>query len=158
MKLSLNRYRYVSQIPTRVCANYVPLCVCVLAHVRMCVYIRCVYIRTCEFKYSIEYVKIYRSSGTFDTHSSLMIFEFGRLIKGLPQILLQCPVEILLAVWQLKKNSTNCQIKITNLSLTWYIFYIYTTHMHFKSLRIFICNIYIYTIYIAIISLVLWTM
>ena len=30
--------------------------------------------------------------------------------------------------------------------------------MHFKSLRIFICNIYIYTIYIAIISLVLWTM
>ena len=60
-----------------VCANYVPLCVCVLAHVCVCVrvYIRCVYIRTCEFKYPIEYVKIYRSCGTFDTHSSLVIFD-----------------------------------------------------------------------------------
>ena len=77
MKLTLNRYRYVSQIPTRVCANSVPLCVCVLAHVCVCVrvYICCVYIRTCEFKYPIEYVKIYRSSGTFDTHSSLVIFD-----------------------------------------------------------------------------------
>ena len=44
-------------------------CVCVR------VYIRCVYIRTREFKYPIEYVKIYRSSGTFDTHSSLVIFD-----------------------------------------------------------------------------------
>ena len=78
MKLSLNRYRYVSQIPTRVCANYVPLCVCMLAHVRcVCVrvYIRCVYICTREFKYPIEYVKIYRSSDTFGTHSSLVIFD-----------------------------------------------------------------------------------
>ena len=89
MKLSLYRYRYVSQIPTRVCANYVPLCVCVLVHacvcmcvcvcmrVRVCVCVCtyvCVYICTCEFKYPIEYVKIYRSSGTFDTHSSLVIF------------------------------------------------------------------------------------
>ena len=36
MKLSLYRYRYVSQIPTRVCAIYVPLCACVL--VCVCVY------------------------------------------------------------------------------------------------------------------------
>ena len=66
IKLSLCRYRYVSQIPTRVCAIYVPLCACVL--VRVCIH-------TCEFKCPIEYVKIYRSSGTFDTHSSLGIFE-----------------------------------------------------------------------------------
>ena len=64
MKLSLYRYQYVSQIPTRVSAIYVPLCVCA----RVC-------IRTCEFKCPIEYVKIYRSSGTFDTHSSLAIFD-----------------------------------------------------------------------------------
>ena len=70
MKLSLYRYRYVSQIPTHVCAIYVPLCTCVL--VRVCV---CVCIRTCEFKYPIKYVKIYHSSGTFDTHSSLAIFD-----------------------------------------------------------------------------------
>ena len=30
---------------------------------------------TLIFKYSIQYVKIYRSSGTFDTHSSLVIFD-----------------------------------------------------------------------------------
>ena len=35
-KLSLYRYQYVSQIPTRVSAIYVPLCACVL--VRVCVY------------------------------------------------------------------------------------------------------------------------
>ena len=84
MKLSLNRYRYVSQIPIHVCANYEPLCVCVLVHacvhvcvcvcVCVCTYV-CVYIRTCEFKYPIQYVKIYYSSGTFDTHSSLVIFD-----------------------------------------------------------------------------------
>ena len=84
MKLSLYRYRYVSQIPTRVCAICVPLCACVLvcacvcvrACVRVCVctYI-CVYMHTCEFKCPIEYVKIYCSSGTFDTHSSLAIFD-----------------------------------------------------------------------------------
>ena len=48
MKLSLYRYQYVSQIPTRVCANYVPLCVCVLVHVCVCVCVCvCVYIRLC---------------------------------------------------------------------------------------------------------------
>ena len=42
MKLSLYRYQYVSQIPTRVSAIYVPLCACVL--VRMCASARvCVY-------------------------------------------------------------------------------------------------------------------
>ena len=40
MKPSLYRYRYVSQIPTRVCAIYVPLCAC--ACVCVCTYI-CVY-------------------------------------------------------------------------------------------------------------------
>ena len=82
MKLSLYRYQYVSQIPTRVCANYVPLCVCVHVCVCLCVCVCvcvytyvCVYIHTCEFKYPIEYVKIYRSSSTFDTHSSLVIFD-----------------------------------------------------------------------------------
>ena len=88
IKLSLYQYRYVSQIPTCVCANYVPLCICVLVHacvcvcVYVCVYVCvcvcvcvCVYIRTCEFKCPIEYVKIYRISGTFDTHSSLVIFD-----------------------------------------------------------------------------------
>ena len=30
---------------------------------------------TLIFKYPIQYVKIYRSSGTFDTHSSLVIFD-----------------------------------------------------------------------------------
>ena len=38
MKLSLYRYRYVSQIPTHVCAIYVPLCACVLVRVCVCVY------------------------------------------------------------------------------------------------------------------------
>ena len=89
MKLSLNRYQCASQIPTHVCAIYVPLCVCVLVRVCVCVcvcvcecvcvcvcvYNVCVYIRTCEFKCPIEYVKIYRSSGTFDTYSSLVIFD-----------------------------------------------------------------------------------
>ena len=36
-KLSLYQYRYVSQIPTRVCAIYVPLCACVLVRVSVCV-------------------------------------------------------------------------------------------------------------------------
>ena len=50
-------------------------CECHLcAFVRMCASAR-VCIRTCEFKCPIEYVKIYRSSGTFDTHSSLAIFD-----------------------------------------------------------------------------------
>ena len=39
--------RYVSQIPTRVCANYVPLCVCVLVHkcarVCVCVHTLCIH-------------------------------------------------------------------------------------------------------------------
>ena len=48
-------------------------CACVCVCVCVCTYV-CVYICTCEFKYPIEYVKIYRSSGTFDTHSSLVIF------------------------------------------------------------------------------------
>ena len=72
MKLSLYRYQYVSQIPTHVCAIYVPLCACVLVRTPACV---CVYICTCEFKCPLEYVKIYRSSGTIDTHSSLAIFD-----------------------------------------------------------------------------------
>ena len=72
MKLSLYRYRYVSQIPTHVCAIYVPLCACVLVRARVCV---CACVCTCEFKCPIEYVKIYRSSGTIDTHSSLAIFD-----------------------------------------------------------------------------------
>ena len=40
MKLSLYRYRYVSQIPTHVCAIYVPLCACVLVRARVCVCVR----------------------------------------------------------------------------------------------------------------------
>ena len=39
MKLSLYQYRYVSQIPTHVCAMCVPsLCACVLVRVYVCVY------------------------------------------------------------------------------------------------------------------------
>ena len=68
MKLSLYRYRYVSQIPTHVCVCH--LC----AFVRMCA-CACVCIRSFEFECPIEYVKIYCSSGTFDTHSSLAIFD-----------------------------------------------------------------------------------
>ena len=45
---------------------------CLCAHVCLCAR---VCIRTCEFKCPIEYVKIYRGSGTFDTHSSLAIFD-----------------------------------------------------------------------------------
>ena len=59
----------------RVC---VCVCVCACARVRACMR-ACVYARThihtCEFKSPIEYVKIYCSSGTFDTHSSLAIFD-----------------------------------------------------------------------------------
>ena len=39
MKPSLYRYRYVSQIPTRVCAIYVPLCACACVCVHTSVYI-----------------------------------------------------------------------------------------------------------------------
>ena len=50
MKLSLNRYRYASQIPTHVCAIYVPLCVCALVHACVCVCVCvCVYIRLCIY-------------------------------------------------------------------------------------------------------------
>ena len=46
MKLSLYRYRYISQIPTHVCANYVPLCVCVLVHACVCLCMH-VYMHVC---------------------------------------------------------------------------------------------------------------
>ena len=75
MKLSLYRYQYVSQIPTRACAIYVFWCICVLVHMCVCVCMCIcvcvcvcvcvhtsvhVYIHTCEFKCPIEYVRIYR--------------------------------------------------------------------------------------------------
>ena len=56
---------YVCCASVHVC---VYVCVCVCVHTS-------VYICTCEFKCPIEYVNIYRSSGTFDTHSSRVIFD-----------------------------------------------------------------------------------
>ena len=38
IKLSLYRYRYVSQIPTHVCAIFVRMCACACARARVCVY------------------------------------------------------------------------------------------------------------------------
>ena len=63
----------------RVCAHacvhvYVCVCVCMFVRVCVCTYV-CVYLCTCEFMCPIECVKIYRSSGTFDTHSSLTFFD-----------------------------------------------------------------------------------
>ena len=55
-------------------AIYLSLCICVLVHACVCVHTS-VYICTCEFKFPIEYHKIYHSSGTFDTHSGLVIFD-----------------------------------------------------------------------------------
>ena len=77
MKLSL--YQYINMyhrsllvcVPSMCLCAYVHACVhaCVCVCVCVCVYIRlCILIRLCEFKYPIEYVKIYRSSGAFDTH------------------------------------------------------------------------------------------
>ena len=37
MKPSLYRYRYVTQIPTRVCAIYVPMCVRVCVYIHLCI-------------------------------------------------------------------------------------------------------------------------
>ena len=45
----------------------------------------------------------------------------------------QRPFEKALVVLRLRKNSTNRQIKIANLPLIQYIFYIYITHMYFES-------------------------
>ena len=46
IKLSLYQYQYASQIPTRVCAIYVPLCTSVLVRVYACVCV-CVRVRVC---------------------------------------------------------------------------------------------------------------
>ena len=55
MKLSLNRYRHASQIPTRVCAIYVPLCVrmcaCACMCARACVCV-CVRVHTSVYIYA----------------------------------------------------------------------------------------------------------
>ena len=80
MKLSLYQYIDIYHrsllmcVPSMCLCAYVCLCMRVCIRVCVCTYV-CVYLRTCEFKYPIEYVKIYRSSGTFDTHSSMAIFD-----------------------------------------------------------------------------------
>ena len=100
-------------------------------------------------KCPIQYVKIYRSSGTFDTPLSLAIFDkdlVWQVNLGLPKILPQCPLEILsaawlLAVWQL----LNYKYKFATYIV--HILYLLTLK-HLKSLRIFqLCNIYLHYIY-----------
>ena len=125
---------------------YMSACVCLHRSVYICAHIS---------SSVLEYVKIYCSSGTFDKHSNLSIFDkhlVCQINQGLPKILLQHPLEIALAVWQLKKNSTNCQIKITNSQV--HILYLHNTHA-FQKFKL--GNIYLhFTIHIA--SLLFWTM
>ena len=82
----------------------------------------------------IEYVKIYCSSGTFDTHSKLVISDehsVCQINQSLPEILPSYPL----------KNSTNYQIKITNLP---YMVYLVNTHA-FQNFTIFINTTYTYS-------------
>ena len=75
---------------------YVPLCMCVCVCVCVCVHMS-VYIQA-----HVSSSVLYRSNVTFDTHSSLVIFDehlVWQINQGLLKILPQCPVEILLAVW-----------------------------------------------------------
>ena len=63
IKLSLYQYQYASQIPTRVCAIYVPLCTSVLVRVYACVCAcACVCLHACVGVCVREYTRVHVSS------------------------------------------------------------------------------------------------